>query len=56
MDKNTPELWDNFWEKNELRQDDLDAVKYELLTIRWQRIENITIDHFGQLSSPRTPQ
>ncbi|MBT4286313.1 MAG: class I SAM-dependent methyltransferase [Deltaproteobacteria bacterium] len=48
MDKNTPELWDNFWEKNELRQDDLDAVKYELLTIRWQRIENITIDHFGQ--------
>lgn len=48
MYKNTPELWDNFWRKNELHQDDLDAVKYESFTIRWERIETIINNNFGK--------
>lgn len=47
MDKNTPELWDSFWKDNELVQDDLDAVKYESYTIRWERIEKIIQKRFG---------
>jgi len=47
MDKNTPDLWNSFWEHNELHQDDLDAVKYEAFTIRWQRIEKIILDKFS---------
>ena len=48
LDTNTPELWDNFWKNNEMRQDDLDAVKYESYTIRWQRIEKIILNEFGK--------
>ncbi|MGR3302776.1 MAG: class I SAM-dependent methyltransferase [Candidatus Scalindua sp.] len=47
MNSNNPELWDNFWKNNEMRQDDLDAVKYESYTIRWQRIEKIILNKFG---------
>jgi len=48
MDKNTHELWDNFWVNNELRQDDLDAVKYESYTIRWERIKKIILNNFDK--------
>ncbi len=47
MDENTPDLWDQFWKQNELHQDDLDAVKFESLTIRWDRIENIVTETLG---------
>lgn len=49
MEKNTPDLWDNFWNQNELHQDDLDAVEYESLTIRWERIKKIVTDRFGKI-------
>ena len=43
MEKNTPQLWDKQWKVPSSLEEDLYQLRKEESTIRWQRIEKMTI-------------
>jgi 2-polyprenyl-3-methyl-5-hydroxy-6-metoxy-1,4-benzoquinol methylase len=47
MRKNTPQLWDELWEKSLSTEEDQYALAKEAHSIRWQRIEKATLELFG---------
>lgn len=50
MQKNNPAVWDNVWLDPGLMKDDVLIVAAEEATIRWRKIHEILIRHFGSLS------
>lgn len=49
MRQNTPELWDELWEKPLSREEDAYALAKEEYSIRWRRIEEATLAALGSL-------
>jgi SAM-dependent methyltransferase len=49
MRQNTPELWDELWEKPLSREEDAFALAKEEHSIRWRRIEKAALEAFGTL-------
>ena len=47
MRKNSPELWDELWEKPLSVEEDLYALAKEQHSIRWRRIEKAILQTFG---------
>jgi 2-polyprenyl-3-methyl-5-hydroxy-6-metoxy-1,4-benzoquinol methylase len=50
-EKNTPELWDDFWGEEITQEEDFFAIAKEEKSIRWQRIEQLTKLKFGSFQS-----
>lgn len=50
MQKNNPAVWDNVWLDPGLMKDDVLIVAAEEATIRWKKIHEILLRHFGSLS------